>query len=113
MIPDSGPSSSVAAIRPAAPPESQGGETPPPLSSHSRFVQRLRRRYAAELRLLPPGAPTRAAMGATFALLRQQGHDTGTGLRILRQLVMERLVSLDCDAQAPLATVTTAVTDLA
>jgi len=52
-------------------------------------------------------------MEGTFADLRQRGHDTGTALRILRQLVMERLVSLDCDAQAPLATVTTTVTELA
>jgi glutamate-ammonia-ligase adenylyltransferase len=33
--------------------------------------------------------------------------------REVRQLVMERLVALDCDEQAPLAVVTTAVTELA
>jgi [glutamine synthetase] adenylyltransferase / [glutamine synthetase]-adenylyl-L-tyrosine phosphorylase len=85
----------------------------PLLSSHSRFAQRLRRRYAAELPLLPAGAPTRALMALTYEALRARGHDTGTALRILRQLVMERLLSLDCDQQAPLGLVTGAVTELA
>src|SRR5688572_4128500 len=84
-----------------------------PLSSHSRFAQRLRRRYAGQLALLAPGTPIREAMGAAYDLLRKQGHDTGTALRILRQLVMERLISLDCDEQAPLGLVTRAVTELA
>jgi [glutamine synthetase] adenylyltransferase / [glutamine synthetase]-adenylyl-L-tyrosine phosphorylase len=83
------------------------------LSGHSRFVQRLRRRYANDLPLLAPGAPVRASMAATLAALRARGADTGTSLRVLRQLVLERLVALDCDAQAPLATVTQAVTELA
>jgi len=84
-----------------------------PLSEHSRFVQRLRRRYAGQLHLLPPGAPVRATLAQAFDALRQQGHDTGTALRILRQLVMERLIQLDCDQQAPLQAVTRAVTELA
>ncbi len=84
-----------------------------PLSGHSRFVQRLRRRYADQLHLLPPGAPVRATMEATLATLRATGLDTGAALRSLRQLVMERLVVLDCDAQAPLDVVTRAVTELA
>jgi glutamate-ammonia-ligase adenylyltransferase len=83
------------------------------LSSHSRFAQRLRRRYTSELALLAPGTPTREAMAASYDLLRKQGHDTGTALRILRQLVLERLISLDCDEQAPLGLVTRAVTELA
>ncbi|RYY56510.1 MAG: glutamine-synthetase adenylyltransferase, partial [Comamonadaceae bacterium] len=84
-----------------------------PLSAHSRFAQRLRRRYAAELSLLPPGAPDAAMMAGTYAALRDRGDDVATALRILRQLVMERLMVLDCDRQAPLAVVTTAVTCLA
>ncbi|MES2784075.1 MAG: bifunctional [glutamate--ammonia ligase]-adenylyl-L-tyrosine phosphorylase/[glutamate--ammonia-ligase] adenylyltransferase [Pseudomonadota bacterium] len=83
------------------------------LSSQSRFAQRLRRRYESILALLPGGNPTRDAMSATYETLRGQGHDAGTALRILRQLVMERLITLDCDRQAPLAVVTTAVTELA
>jgi len=83
------------------------------LSSHSRFAQRVRRRYAAELSLLTTGALNRDAMDMAYARLRAAGHDAGTALRILRQLVMERLVTLDCDLQAPLGVVTTAVTELA
>lgn len=84
-----------------------------PLSAHSRMVQRLRRRYGAELALLPPGPPVRETLQQTFDALRAQGNDIGSALRILRQLVMERLVTLDCDGAAPLETVTRAVTELA
>jgi glutamate-ammonia-ligase adenylyltransferase len=87
-----------------------GGE---PLSGHSRFVQRVRRRHAAELPLLPPGAPGSANIAAAYEALRARGHDVSAGLRILRQLVVERLVTLDCDAQAPLATITAGITQLA
>lgn len=82
-------------------------------SAHSRFVQRLRRRYEAELPLLPAGAPRRAAMQATLEHLLGEGHALGAALRILRQLVMERLVVLDCEQQSDLAVVTAAVTELA
>lgn len=95
---------------------SPAAETPQstlPLSAHSRFVQRLRRRYAGELHLLPAGAPLRPAMAQAYAQLRARGDSAADALRIVRQLVMERLVTLDCDAQAPLAVVTTAVTQLA
>jgi glutamate-ammonia-ligase adenylyltransferase len=83
------------------------------LATHSRFVQRLRRRYAAELALLPPGPPRKAAMQATLAQLLARGHAIGAALRMLRQLVMERLVVLDCEQRAELAVVTSAVTELA
>ena len=69
------------------------------LSTYSRFVQRLRRRYANELHLLPEGAPVLATMQACFDALRQ-AHSCSNALRILRQLVMERLVVLDNSAQA-------------
>jgi len=85
----------------------------PPLSAHSRFVQRLRRRYADELSLLPAGPPLRPAMAEAYERLRARGDGVADALRIVRQLVMERLVVLDCDEQAPLAVVTTAVTQLA
>ncbi|KAF1068406.1 bifunctional [glutamate--ammonia ligase]-adenylyl-L-tyrosine phosphorylase/[glutamate--ammonia-ligase] adenylyltransferase [Variovorax sp.] len=83
------------------------------MSSYSRFVQRLRRRYAGELALLPEGEPRRASMTQAYEALRARGDGVGDALRIVRQLVMERLVTLDCDRQAPLAVVTTAVTELA
>ncbi|MDE2604298.1 MAG: bifunctional [glutamate--ammonia ligase]-adenylyl-L-tyrosine phosphorylase/[glutamate--ammonia-ligase] adenylyltransferase [Burkholderiales bacterium] len=84
-----------------------------PLSGHSRFAQRLRRRYAAELPLLAPGVPGPATIPAAYEALRARGHDVASGLRVLRQLVMERLVTLDCDQQAPLAAITGAITSLA
>ena len=83
------------------------------LASHSRFYQRLHRRYAAELALLPPGAPVLATMEQAYDALRARGCDTGTALRVLRQIVMERLIQLDCEAAAPLADITRAVTELA
>jgi [glutamine synthetase] adenylyltransferase / [glutamine synthetase]-adenylyl-L-tyrosine phosphorylase len=83
------------------------------LSSYSRFAQRLRRRYSAELSLLPPGHPALPTMAIAYDALRERGDDAGTALRILRQLVLERLIGLDCDEQVPLAVVTRAMTDLA
>ena len=89
----------------------------PAASDYSRCVQRIRRRYFAQLRLLPAGAPVRAAMQTTLDALLASGLETGAALRVLRQLVMERLVVLDCDAacasQASLAVVTRAMTELA
>src|SRR5690606_38266403 len=83
------------------------------LSAHSRFAQRLRRRYAGELALLAPGAPRLPAMRDAFEALRAQGLDVPSALRVLRQLVLERLMVMDCDEQGALGPVTTAVTELA
>ncbi|WP_296499333.1 bifunctional [glutamate--ammonia ligase]-adenylyl-L-tyrosine phosphorylase/[glutamate--ammonia-ligase] adenylyltransferase [Rhodoferax sp.] len=87
--------------------------TRPTLSSHSRFGQRVRRRYENQLHLLPAGVPDQAAMALTFEALQALGNDTGSALRTTRQLVLERLLCLDCDEQAPLRQVTQAMTDLA
>mgnify|MGYP003615280225 FL=1 len=80
---------------------------------HSRMVQRLHRRYADLLPLLPPGLPRHDSMRTTLFALQQQGHDVGASLRILRQLVLERLAVLDCDAGASLQDVTACMTHLA
>ena len=69
----------------------------PAASDYSRFVQRIRRRYANQLAILPVGAPVRAVMQVAYDALQAQGLDTGAALRVLRQLVLERLVVLDCD----------------
>ncbi len=82
-------------------------------AGYSRFHQRLHRRYADELALLPPGPPDRASMELALAALQQKGLDLSSGLRVLRQLVMERVMVLDCEQQAPLEVVTRAVTELA
>ncbi|MEZ5645297.1 MAG: bifunctional [glutamate--ammonia ligase]-adenylyl-L-tyrosine phosphorylase/[glutamate--ammonia-ligase] adenylyltransferase [Burkholderiaceae bacterium] len=82
-------------------------------ADHSRFVQRIRRRYEKELACLPPGPPVRATMQTCLASLRARGLPEAAALRVLRQLVMERLVVLDCEQGAPLQDVTRAVTELA
>ena len=86
-------------------------------SGYCRYVQRVRRRYASQMACLPEGPPVRALMEITLKALQAEGLDTGAALRVLRQLVMERLAVLDCDgaqtSQAPLAVVTRAMTELA
>ena len=86
-------------------------------SQYSRFVQRIRRRYASQMALLSRGAPIRSSMEHTLQVLFAEGLQAGAALRVLRQLVMERLVVLDCDGdsagQVPLTVVTRAMTELA
>jgi len=82
-------------------------------ASHSRFVQRIRRRYAAELPLLPPGVPDAAGIAALVHGLRGRGHDLSTALRIARHLVIERLAVLDVEHGAALEVVTGTMTTLA
>jgi len=77
--------------------------TRPSLATHSRFAQRVRRRYETELPLLAPGVPDPAQLLATFDALQTQGHNLPSALRITRQLVVERLLCLDCEQQLPLA----------
>ena len=73
----------------------------PDAPAYSRFVQRIRRRYAGQLVLLPAGAPVGSTLQATLNALLASGLDTGAALRMLRQLVLERLVVLDCGGVAP------------
>jgi glutamate-ammonia-ligase adenylyltransferase len=82
-------------------------------ADHSRFVQRVRRRYPAELPCLPAGEPVLARMQVCLTRLREHGLPVPAALRVLRQLVLERLVVLDCEQGASLAMVTRAVTELA
>ena len=88
-------------------------DLPLDLPLYSRFVQRLHRRYADELPLLPPGPATRDSLSAAYAALQCRGLDTSAALRVLRQLTLERLAQLDCTGQADLATVTHGMTWLA
>lgn len=82
--------------------------------NHSRLAQRLRRRYANELAMLPEGPPTRDAQNLLLnSLLAHTPADPAAALRITRQLVLERLLTLDCAQALPLADVTQAMTDLA
>jgi glutamate-ammonia-ligase adenylyltransferase len=85
----------------------------PSPAQYSRFVQRLHRRYENWFDALPPGAPDRSLMEQALGTLQSRGLDLSAALRVLRQLVMERIIVLDCEQQAPLAVVTKAVTELA
>ncbi len=84
-----------------------------PQADHSRFVQRVRRRYAAELPLLAPGAPDPAAIQALVARLQADGRPLASALRVARQIVLERLAVLDVEQAAPLEAITSAMTALA
>jgi len=83
------------------------------LSQGSRLVQRLRRRYAQVLPQLPQGEPSPANLRIAFDLLLGVYPGLGNSLRVLRQWVLERLVVLDCEQQAPLQTITHSMTALA
>ncbi len=82
-------------------------------AAHSRFVQRIRRRYAAELPLLAPGLPARAPIDALIERLMADGRGLASAMRVARQLVLERLAVLDVEQGAPMPDVTRAMTELA
>jgi glutamate-ammonia-ligase adenylyltransferase len=82
-------------------------------AQHSRFVQRIRRRYGGELDALPPGVPDAAVITQLVNLLREQGRPLASALRVARQLVLERLAVLDVEQAAPLEHITGAMTALA
>ncbi|MDP2368017.1 bifunctional [glutamate--ammonia ligase]-adenylyl-L-tyrosine phosphorylase/[glutamate--ammonia-ligase] adenylyltransferase [Rhodoferax sp.] len=84
-----------------------------PLSAHSRFGQRIRRRYEGQLLALQGGMPNRDSITAAYATLLGEGADIGAALRITRQLVLERLLQLDCDEGVPWDRIAQAMTDLA
>ena len=81
-------------------------------AEHSRFVQRVRRRHAAELSLLPPGLPDRAVIADLIARLQPQ-RTLAASLRVTRQLVLERLAVLDIEQGASVDDITRAMTHLA
>ena len=65
------------------------------------------------MHVLPSGTPGPTHLKASFDELKAQGQSSASALRITRQLVIERLLQLDCEAQLSLAHVTQAMTDLA
>ncbi len=82
-------------------------------ANYSRFFQRIDRRYSEHLTLLAEGEPLRASMQTTFEALILQTNDVSAALRIVRQLVMHRLIKLDCEQHVALSVVTRVVTNLA
>src|SRR5665213_4237097 len=117
----SGPSSSVesaptvatatatatATARPATP------QRNPARAAHSRFVQRVRRRYPAELGLLPAGRPNRATIDALIERLLEGGRDLASAMRVARHVVLERLAVLDIEQRAAMEDITQSMTELA
>jgi len=82
-------------------------------ADHSRYVQRVRRRYEDSLPLLAAGVPGAGSISALVDQLLGQGRPLASALRVARHLVMERLVVLDVEQGAALADITGAVTSLA
>ena len=86
---------------------------PAALAEHSRFVQRIRRRYALELNLLPAGQPDRAAIEQLITTLQAGGRPLAAALRVARHLILERLAVLDIEAGAAMHEITEVMTSLA
>ena len=82
-------------------------------AEHSRFAQRVRRRYGQAASVLPAGVPMGALQSELYQQLRAQGLAVGEALRITRQQVLERLLVLDCEQGLGLGDVTAAMTELA
>ncbi len=86
-------------------------------AQHSRFVQRIRRRYAADLGALQPGLPLGlpdvASITALVNQLQASGRSWQAALRVARQLVLERLAVLDVEQGASLDSITGCMTHLA
>ena len=83
------------------------------ISEHSRYAQRIRRRYATQLTLLPEGLPDLTAIATLYRLLLQLKFDCPQSLRITRQLLLERLLTLDTSGAATVQAVTQCMTHLA
>jgi glutamate-ammonia-ligase adenylyltransferase len=84
-----------------------------PAADYSRFVQRVRRRYAEECAMLPPGAPGASAIDTLVQRLLDGGRSLAAALRVTRHVVIERLVVLDVEQACALPVVTDAMTALA
>ncbi len=96
-----------------ASPEAAHALAQPALAEHSRFVQRIRRRYAGLLHELPPGLPTRASITDLIERLQHDEQPLTRALRVTRQLVLERLAVLDVEQAAPMTDITAVMTELA
>ena len=81
--------------------------------SHSRFAQRLLRRYEQDFKGFPEGPPSRESLQQGYTKLLLQYQDVGSTLRVLRQLCIMRLMQLDCDQGADLQVITHGMTALA
>jgi glutamate-ammonia-ligase adenylyltransferase len=98
---------------PYLPPAAVGIDMVGASADHSRFVQRIRRRYPAELLLLAPGLPARDQIDALIDCLVNSGRGLASAMRVARQLVLERLAVLDVEQGAAMSDITRAMTELA
>lgn len=83
---------------------------------HSRYVQRIRRRYASELQAFAsqsPGVPLKPELQALLNLLLNEGRPLAEALRVTRQLLIERLATLDIGQHIGLGDVIAAMTQWA
>jgi glutamate-ammonia-ligase adenylyltransferase len=87
--------------------------TPRVGADHSRFVQRVRRRYGDQCALLAPGLPDAQRIGALIEALRARGQPLGAALRQARQLTLERLAVMDVEQSASMPDIGQAMTALA
>ena len=88
-------------------------DTGPASAEHSRFVRRIRRRYATELSMLKAGLPARDTIEALIHTFMRAGRTLASAMRVTRQLVLERLAVLDVEQGAPISDITCAMTELA
>ena len=103
----------AASAAPEPGPEPAAAVPPDPITQLPRFGHRVRRRYQTQLSLLPSGLPGRLSFTSVCENLQRSGEDLGAALRITRQLVLERLLMLDCGAHASVREVTGCMTELA
>lgn len=88
----------------------------PAQADHARYVQRIRRRYEVERQWFldhEPGVPLAAPLKRLIQHLLDGGRSLASALRVARQLVLERLATLDVEQHAALCDVTGAMTQLA
>ncbi|RRS01037.1 bifunctional [glutamate--ammonia ligase]-adenylyl-L-tyrosine phosphorylase/[glutamate--ammonia-ligase] adenylyltransferase [Aquabacterium soli] len=93
-----------------------GPHTGPVRADHARYVQRIRRRYEAERVIfasIEPGVPQTPSIQALIDRLMADGRPLVSALRVTRQLVLERLATLDVEQHAVLGDITSAMTQLA
>ena len=85
-------------------------------AEHSRYVQRIRRRYPQELAEFAQacaGVPRSADICALIQHFLDGGRELASALRVARQMVIERLATQDVEAGAPMADIGRAMTELA
>ena len=82
-------------------------------TTHSRFVKRVRERYASLSNKLDPGILDKEILSRSYGELSKIFPNPPDALRVLRQLALERIATLDCEGNAGLEQITQMMTLLA